>query len=100
MVDQVSISTFEPVLRSIPSHIVVPHGEAPGSVSTVSADDRSAGIHMLIDCSARATFRRPSVLSCWRSVTTIAPEMATPMSPMIATEISSSGSVIPRSRYG
>ncbi len=72
--DHESSNTFDPALRSIPSHTGDPHGVTSGLVSTVLADERSAGIHMPIVCSLRATLRRPSVLSDWRIVTMMALE--------------------------
>ena len=61
-VDHESMMTLDPVDRSTPLQMVEPHGVACGSVFTVSADERSAGIHRLTLCSDVATDVLPFVL--------------------------------------
>src|SRR5690554_2852557 len=94
---QETISALEPISPS-PGGQAAPHGLASGSWSSVSAEARSFGRYMSTFCSPRATFRRPSVLSACRNVTVIDAARTVAMIPIIVTEISSSGSVMPASR--
>ena len=66
-----------------------------GFVSTVTADARSAGTHMPMVCSARATLKRPSVAGCWRNTTVSDVASAETMAPTTITDTSNSGRVMP-----
>ncbi len=61
VVVHVSSIAFDPVRCTFGGQ-ELPHGEPAGLVSTVTAEARSAGTHMPMVCSARATLKRPSVL--------------------------------------
>src|SRR3954454_11892532 len=59
---QVSIRAFVPPVLT-PAGQFGAHGDAPGEVSTPSADAKSVGIHTLTFCTDRALLTRPVVLS-------------------------------------
>jgi hypothetical protein len=86
----------EPFKETLPGHDV-PHGDAAGLVSTVTADARSAGTHMPMVCSARATLKRPSFAGCWRNTTVSDVARAVTMTPTTITDTRSSGRVMPAS---